>query len=210
MVVRRIIPAIAVFLLTLPAGCGFFEDLEQPEGHDCWTGRCKIAGYVRDFQGTPMKDIKVFRSGEGAGFVFTDKHGHYILTSNVPGWRYCVAPGDSDWTFEPEKRCYYINENLEDQDFTAYPAVIFWRSISGRVVDGEGNPVQGVVISVEGMDKDPVETDESGDYIVEGLINNFGYCVIPSKSGCTFEPEERCIENLDVSYPYQDFTATCP
>ena len=203
-------PAIVVFLLMVPAGCGFFDDPSQPEGHECWTGRCNIAGYVHDFQGTPMKDMKVFRSGEGAGWVLTDKHGHYIMGNNVPGWRYCIAPGDSDWTFEPKKRCYYINENLENQNFTAYPALIFWRSISGRVEDGEGNPVQGVVISVEGMDKDPVETDENGDYIVEGLINGFGYCVIPSKAGCTFEPEERCIENLDVSYPYQNFTVTCP
>jgi len=199
-----------LLLLILPAGCGFFDDPSQPEGHECWTGHCNIAGYVHDFQGTPMKDVKVLRSGEGVGWVLTDKKGHYIMPNNVPGWRYCIAPGDSDWTFEPEKRCYYINENLENQDFTAYPARIFWRSISGRVEDGEGNPIQGVVISVDGMDKDPVETDENGDYIVEGLISRFGYCVIPSKNESTFEPEERCIENLDISYPYQNFTAICP
>ena len=207
---RRAIAAVTVaLLLTIPTGCGFFEDLNQPKGHDCWTGRCNIGGYVHDFQGTPMKDMKVYRSGEGGGYVFTDKHGHYLMTNNVPGWRYCVAPKDSEWTFEPERRCYYIDENLEDQNFTAYPAIIHWRTISGRVVDGEGDPVQGVVIDVEGMDKDPVETDENGDYVIEGLIDGFGYCMVPSKPGCTFEPEERCIENLDVSYPYQNFTATC-
>ncbi len=208
--IRWSIAAAIVFaLIVMSMGCGFFEDPSQPKGHDCWTGRCDIAGYVRDFQGAPMKDIKVFRSGEGAGWVLTDKHGHYVMPNNVPGWRYCVAPGDSDWTFEPEKRCYYINENLENQDFTAYPAVIFRRSISGRVEDAEGNPIQGVVISVEGMEKAPVLTDENGDYTVEGLISGFGYCVIPSRAGCTFEPDERCIANLDVSYPYQNFTATC-
>lgn len=196
-------------LLVVAAGCGFFEDLHQPKGHDCWTGRCNITGYVRDFQGTPLKDIKVVRSGEGAGWVLTDRHGYYSIGENVPGWRYCVAPSDSDWTFEPENRCYHVDTNYKNQDFTAYPAVIWRRSISGRVVDGEANPVAGVVISVEGMDKEPVTTDANGEYVVEGLIANFGYCVIPSKPGCGFEPDRRCIENLDVSYPYQNFTATC-
>jgi hypothetical protein len=190
-------------------GCGFFEDLHQPKGHDCWTGRCNISGYVRDFQGTPMKDIKVVRSGEGAGWVLTDKHGHYTVGENVPGWRYCVAPSDSDWTFEPEKRCYHIDTNLENQDFTAYPAIILRRSISGRVEDSQGSPVEGVVINVEGMDMEPVLTDENGDYMVERLIAGFGYCVVPSKPGCAFEPHKRCIENLDVSYPYQNFIAAC-
>jgi hypothetical protein len=207
---HRVLVAAVLVVLAMPAGCGFFEDLNQPKGHECWTGRCDIEGYVYDFQGTPMKGIKVVRSGEGGGWVLTDKHGHYTLSQNVPGWRYCVAPSDSDWTFEPEKRCFYINENRKNQDFTAYPAVLDYVNISGRVEDGRGNPIQGVVITVEGMDKDPVVTDARGDYVVEGLIAGFGYCVVPSKTGCAFDPDKRCITNLDISYPYQNFAATCP
>ena len=208
---RRKVPiSVAAVLLAIAAHCGFFEDPNQPKGHDCWTGRCNIGGYVYDFQGTPLKGIKVERSGEGAGWVLTDKYGHYTVGENIPGWRYCVALKDSDWTFEPARRCYYINENLENQDFTAYPAEIAYLNISGRVEDGQGNPVEGVVITVEGMDKEPVVTDPRGDYLVEGLIAGFGYCVVPGKAGCTFEPARRCISNLDLSYPYQNFTATCP
>jgi hypothetical protein len=99
---------------------------------------------------------------------------------------------------------------LENQNFTAYPAEVYWRSISGRIEDSEGNPISDVVVTLEGMDKDPVLTDEKGDYIVTKLYAGFRYCVTPSKEGCTFTPEERCIENLDVSYPYQNFTAGCP
>jgi hypothetical protein len=206
----RVCLAALLACIAASGGCGFFEDLNQPEEHPCWTGRCTISGYVRDFQGTPLKDIEVVRSGEGSGWVLTDKHGHYTMGENVPGWRYCIAPSDSDWTFEPEKRCYNIDDNLENQDFTGYPAFISWQSISGRVEDGDGNPVAGVSMRVEGMDKDPVLTDENGDYVIDGLIGGFGYCVIPNKQGCSFQPPERCIENLDVSYAYQDFAANCP
>jgi hypothetical protein len=206
---HKVIISATVVLLALAASCGFFEDPSRPKEHDCWTGRCNIEGYVFDFQGTPLKGIKVERSGEGAGWVLTDKHGYYKVGENVPGWRYCVAPNDSDWTFEPDRRCFYINENLTNQNFTAYPADIGYLNISGHVEDEQGDPVEGVVITVEGMDKEPVVTDARGDYLIEGLIARFGYCVVPAKARCTFEPDRRCISNLDISYPYQNFTATC-
>jgi murein DD-endopeptidase MepM/ murein hydrolase activator NlpD len=78
-------------------------------------------------------------------------------------------------------------------------------SISGRVTDGNSNPVSGVTVS-SGLNSNAV-TDASGYYTITGLITGT-YTLTPIKSGYTFIPSHR----TDVSIPPdrigQNFTGT--
>jgi hypothetical protein len=202
-------PLALVLVLLLLVGCGFFADPQRPTEPPCRDNRCKISGYVFDFQDSPVEGVKIAREGAGFGWVLTDKWGRYEVPNNVHTWKYCLTPNDSGWTFEPPNRCYTMDRDYEDQNFTAYPEYYEEFYISGRVVDGHGDPVENVLITTEGWDQDPVRTDEDGSYRVDGLIGGWDYCVIPSKAGCTFEPVKRRYFELDINYLYHDFAAAC-
>ena len=204
-IARLVIPA----FLILFAGCGFFDDPQQPKQHPCSEGWCDISGYVLDFQGNPLSNIRVTRTGEGGGYALTDAQGYYKVTRNVPGWRYCVAPEHPEWVFDPEKRCHNMEKHYKDQNFTGWPVEIVEYYISGRVVDGSGEPVEGALITTEGHPESPVRTDADGQYRVENIIGGFRYCVIPSMPKCTFFPEKRLYQELETNYIYQNFEATC-
>jgi PKD repeat protein len=75
-------------------------------------------------------------------------------------------------------------------------------SISGRVVDGSGNPIAGVTVSA-GANAFAV-TDASGTYIITGLPART-YVVTASKSGYTFSPAARIVR-VPPNANGQDFT----
>jgi hypothetical protein len=63
-------------------------------------------------------------------------------------------------------------------------------SISGRVVDGSGNPISGVVISDNAGHT--TTTGSDGRYTLSGLAAGT-YTLTPSKSGYTFSPPSRAV-----------------
>ncbi len=204
-----IAPVVLLVLFILGAGCGFFEDPDPGTGPACEQGGCNIGGYVYDFQGKPMEGVRIVRTGAINTWVTTNAQGYYVVPGNVIGWNYCLAAKDSGWVFEPEKRCYTVEGNYGDQNFVGTPSPIREYFISGRVVDGGGNPVKDVLITIQCSSQTPVHTGANGNYLVEHIIGVGDYCVVPSKAGCGFQPTQRCFENLDTNRAGQDFVAVC-
>ncbi|MCK4793211.1 MAG: tandem-95 repeat protein [Desulfobacteraceae bacterium] len=75
-------------------------------------------------------------------------------------------------------------------------------SISGRVVDNNGTPLEGVVLN--GLLTDP--TDASGDYSAY-LEEGWSGTVTPTLDGYTFDPYRRNYNNVDSDLVDQDYTA---
>jgi hypothetical protein len=86
-----------------------------------------------------------------------------------------LVPGDTN-----AKRDVFVAEIL------AWPAY----SVSGRVVDGNNNPIANVTIA-DGAGHTPT-TDSSGNYTLSGLPADT-YTITPSKSGYTFSPASRAV-----------------
>lgn len=72
--------------------------------------------------------------------------------------------------------------------FTVYQSGASLYMISGRVVDGNGNPISGVTISDNAGHT--TTTDSSGNYTLSGLTAGT-YTITPNKSGYAFSPASR-------------------
>ena len=66
-------------------------------------------------------------------------------------------------------------------------------SLTGRIIDEDGNPISGVKISVEGANVDSVKTDDNGYYTIDG-IREGSYEVNISKSGYKSKEEISAIK----------------
>jgi hypothetical protein len=81
--------------------------------------------------------------------------------------------------------------------------------INGYVRGAEGNPISGVKITKQGGHGGWTLTDAQGYYLVGNNIPGLDYCLVPSKTGCAFEPTRRCYEYLNQHYHDQNLTAIC-
>ena len=104
----------------------------------------------------------------------------------VAGDHIYVASGDGLWILR----------------FIGGPGPTYY-SISGRVRDGNGNPIAGVTIS-DGAGH-TATADSNGNYTLSGLAAGT-YTITPSKSGHTFSPASRTV-NVPPDAAGKDFTA---
>jgi hypothetical protein len=130
----------------------------------------------------------------------TDSNGNYRL-SGLSRRPFTITPSKQGYLFNPATITGSVPPNAIDKNFIAITAPLY--SISGRVVDQQGNPVAQVTI----MDEDgrTTLTDESGTYLLENIPEG-RYTIRPSKAGYIFSPE-----SLSGSVPPnatgQNFTA---
>ena len=202
----RLLTALLLASVIVMAGCDPFErDTGRDPSLTC-DERCVISGYVLDEEGNPMEGVKIARSGAGVGYVFTDRRGHYTMRNNVMWWNYCLTPSKGPWVFEPTQRCYHkIDRNYADGNFVAVRVESL--DISGYVIDQGGFPLEGVVITLQDSEENSARTNRQGYYIVQNIASRQDYCLVPYKTGYTFDPEEHCYKDLKESQYSQNFIA---
>ena len=85
----------------------------------------------------------------------------------------------------------------------------FWvpLAIVGRVVDGEGDPMKGVVMHLTGDKEATVRTRVDGSYIFAGLKPG-DYTVTPEKEGWSFTPSHRSYSGLSSDALHEDYTGS--
>jgi hypothetical protein len=92
-------------------------------------------------------------------------------------------------------------------------------SISGRTVDGLGNPISGSTITLSGSSSDTFTTGSDGYFYFGDTVINGNYVVTPSKPGTTFAPSSGTVPDLNgnkafvfvgtlASAPQVQFSAT--
>src|SRR5207244_1398618 len=69
-------------------------------------------------------------------------------------------------------------------------------TVSGRIVDGEGNPVEGAGIRLSGTQNRLAVTDAQGNYHFDNVETNGFYAVTPSRANFTFSPAGRSFSQL--------------
>ena len=125
----------------------------------------------------PIEGVKIMIEGEGRKFeAVTNKEGLYSL-NNVPDGRYKAKPIVSDKrTYFPTEEEFVLSARPPSGDpfevqqgITAYASFqIGWKnSISGRILDSEGNPIErakAAVVLASGASPLTIEEDEDDDH----------------------------------------------
>ncbi|MDQ4121319.1 MAG: carboxypeptidase regulatory-like domain-containing protein [Acidobacteriota bacterium] len=84
------------------------------------------------------------------------------------------------------------------------PAVF---SISGRIVDTNGNPVANTLIGVQGARR-VATTDSNGNYRLDNIPGGANLTLTPTRTNTTFSPASLTFNNLSANQTDQNFTAT--
>ena len=169
---------------------------------------------THDFVGTPVNVVisgTVSRSSDSAplsgvsisytgGSTATDASGYYSFAVS-PGWSGTVTPSKSGYTFSPASKTFTNVTVSQTQDFVGTTLNVV---VSGTVSrSSDSVPLSGVSISYTGGS---TTTDGSGYYSFE-VSPGWSGTVTPSKSGYTFSPASKTINNVS-SDQSQDFVGT--
>lgn len=150
-----------------------------------------ISGTVTNEQDDPMEGVELSASGKS---TTTGPDGTYTLGEFVAG-TYSVKPSFSEYDFTPSETNVTVNENdgpATDVDFVGSPKQY---TISGTILDWEGNAMSGVEVSANGHS---ATTDASGEYSISGPVAGT-YTVIPEQAGRGFVPDSQEVTvNEDV------------
>ena len=171
-----------------------------------------ITGTVTDSSGTPLVGVTVT---DGTRRSITDASGKYSLI--VPAGSYTLTPTRGGYDFGPVTRDVTVTTGtVSGQDFTA--TALTANTISGRVVDLNGAPVAGVVITAWMFQPYPspypapgtgtyynITTSISGTYTL--VVPTGSYTLTPGKSDYSFTAATRTV-TVPGNNSGQDFTAT--
>jgi len=117
----------------------------------------------------------------------TDSNGNYSFPG-VENYSYTVTPKKVGYVFNPQQRAAVIKQDKDalNINFTAFDGF----TISGKVIDSQGSPVQSVLISIEGANTKYISTattDSNGNYSFTGLGYDT-YTLVPEFNGYGFNP----------------------
>ncbi len=125
------------------------------------------------------------------GDPLTDSNGFYTVDVNY-GWNGTVTPTKVGYTFDPISRTYSsVDANYPNEDYTA---IIETFIISGYVLDGLAEPLEGALLQADnggGSDS----SDANGYY--EVVVDcNWSGSIAPTLSGYSFTPVIRDYHNV--------------
>ncbi len=161
-----------------------------------------ISGRISEPTGEGIYDVTLTFSN-GGGSTTTDANGNYLQA--VPyGWSGAVAPAKTGFTFAPASRDYSsVTETQTGQD---YSATAVSPVISGRITDGSGSGVPGVVLTFSN-NGGVTASDSQGNYL-QAVANGWSGSVSLEKTGHTFTPQTRDYFNVERNYPGENYTGT--
>lgn len=171
--------------------------------------QCAISGNVSSNKGS-MSDVTVLLSGSGFDNIstLTDGNGNYCFSGLSRGV-YSIRVSENGYIFNPSIRhVKYINSEVSGQHFVGTPIVTSYNSynysISGRIIQSNGNPKEGVTVILKGAIEDVTITDSYGNYSFIGLPQG-NYIITPVLSEYKFRPSHRRVTIKGFALSNQNF-----
>ncbi len=167
--------------------------------------KCSISGTVSSING-PISyatvELSKFRFGNIT--TLTDINGRYCFSGLERGI-YSIKVREEGYSFYPSiRRVRYFNSEVGNQDFFGSSTANLYFSVSGRVIQYDGNPMEGVTVTIKGAIEDITITDSHGNYIFSGLPQG-SYVITPLLSEYRFTPSYRRVNIKGFLLDNQDF-----
>lgn len=156
----------------------------------------KILGIVADNQGNVLADVTVVLAGTDKT-TQSDKEGNFYF-GNIPNGDYTVIPSLENYTFSPESRVVKV----DGTDVFVEPFLGTkggggtgegQYTISGVVVDAEGNGISGVTMTLGGEDGDLTTLSDKDGKFKFINIENGDYMLFPMLIGMAFSPTAQSV-----------------
>jgi hypothetical protein len=153
-----------------------------------------ISGTILEDDGTPVPNVEVVATGGHDETVFTNASGEYQFANVAEGAEnITITPALEGFVFDPEFRFIAgpVTDDVSGQDFVATAAQF---RISGTILDGDGLPIEDVLVEATGGHEDATFTDASGFYQFLGIEHGTENIeIVPSLAGYSFDPASRFV-----------------
>jgi hypothetical protein len=164
-----------------------------------------ISGRVIDAGNQPRLGINVHLDGSATRDTTTDASGNYSFAGLAQQGNFTVTPSETNYRFTPPSRS--VNSLQSDQTGVDFTGALVNHAIAGTIVDGGGQGLPGVTVSLAGARSDVTTTDALGNYAFTNVPEGGNFTVTPAREGFNFNPPQRQVNNISADVDF-DAVAT--
>lgn len=158
-----------------------------------------VSGRVSTIAGAAIPGVVVSRTG-GANPVTTNSAGYYTFIGVQPGTT-TITPAKSGVRFTPTSKTITVaGSDISGENFIGNTGY----DISGRIADGSGNGVAGIVVKRSGSNL--TGSSNSAGFYTFTDVPNGTYTITPTGTGLSFSPENRSVTINNANVSGQNFT----
>ena len=132
----------------------------------------------------PLPGVTVALSGSALGTTVTDNAGSYSFEV-LKGGDYVLTPVKANYTFGPVSTSINGVDADTQIDFTA---TLKKHAITGRVLNSDGAPIEGVEMTLSGPESSTATTAKDGSYSFSNLDAGASWTVTAEKVNFAFSP----------------------
>jgi hypothetical protein len=163
-----------------------------------------ISGTVTNDLGNPLHNVTIQITGSASMTTLTDINGFYSIGSLPPGSNLTVTASRAG--FSPPG----VSVTNLSQDQTINFSGRAGLTISGKVVDNKGAPVNYITLNVNTTPVSTATTDANGNYTFSMLPEGGTFTVTPTSSYATFSPVSATTGPLTGDVILSNFVAALP
>ena len=155
-----------------------------------------LAGRLIDTNGVGISQATVSLSGAQASTTQTDANGNYSFPNLTATGNYTLTPSKINYSFAPASQSFSnLSSNFTSVNFTG---TLKTYTISGVVLDGNGNGVPSLLFTLSGSQSGTNATDANGNYSFT-VVAGGNYTVTPLTTVYTFTPSSRTFNNISAN-----------
>jgi hypothetical protein len=155
-----------------------------------------IGGRLIDNNGIGISQATVSLSGGQASTTQSDANGNYSFPNLTATGSFTVTPSKVNYSFAPASQSFSnLSSNFTSVNFAGTLKTF---TISGVILDGNGNGVPGLVLTLSGSQSGTNGTDSNGNYSFT-VVAGGSYTVTPPANAYTFTPTSRTFNNISAN-----------
>ncbi|HEX3557712.1 MAG TPA: FG-GAP-like repeat-containing protein, partial [Pyrinomonadaceae bacterium] len=167
-----------------------------------------ISGRVTDQNGQPLLGVNVHLGGSSTGDTTTNAAGNYTFTNLAHGGSYNLTPTEINFRFSPASS---VVGNLQaDQTGVNFTGQFLNHTITGRIVDQQGNPLHGVTVTLAGSFSAVAHTDAQGNFTFNDMPENGTFVITPDKEGFNFNPAHQQVAGVTTDAQFKSVGTVLP